>query len=114
MHPISQVMDELDAIFADMGFTVAEGPAHRNDWHNFTALNIPPEHPARQDARHVLPAARDRRHAAHGAAHPHLAGADPHHAERRAGAPIRIIARPHLPHRQDATTRRCSTRSKAW
>ena len=40
-------MDELAAIFADLGFAVAEGPEIENDWHNFTALNIPPDHPAR-------------------------------------------------------------------
>ena len=48
IHPVSQVMDEISAIFADMGFTVAEGPDIEDDFHNFTALNIPPEHPARQ------------------------------------------------------------------
>ena len=48
IHPVSQVTDELVAIFADMGFTVAEGPDIEDDFHNFTALNIPPEHPARQ------------------------------------------------------------------
>ena len=48
LHPISQVMDEIAAIFADMGFTIAEGPDIEDDFHNFTALNIPPEHPARQ------------------------------------------------------------------
>lgn len=47
IHPISQVMDELAEIFADLGFAVAEGPEIETDWHNFTALNIPPEHPAR-------------------------------------------------------------------
>ncbi len=48
IHPISQTMDEVIAIFAQMGFTVAEGPEIEDDFHNFTALNIPPEHPARQ------------------------------------------------------------------
>jgi phenylalanyl-tRNA synthetase alpha chain len=48
IHPISQTRDEMIAIFAEMGFTVAEGPDIEDDWHNFTALNIPPEHPARQ------------------------------------------------------------------
>jgi phenylalanyl-tRNA synthetase alpha chain len=47
VHPISQVMDELTEIFADLGFAVAQGPEIEDDWHNFTALNIPPEHPAR-------------------------------------------------------------------
>ncbi|HEY6983807.1 phenylalanine--tRNA ligase subunit alpha [Reyranella sp.] len=48
LHPIGQVMDELAAIFGEMGFAWAEGPDIEDDWHNFTALNIPPDHPARQ------------------------------------------------------------------
>ena len=48
IHPIGQVLDELIAILADMGFRVVEGPDIEDDFHNFTALNIPPEHPARQ------------------------------------------------------------------
>ncbi|MBL27640.1 MAG: phenylalanine--tRNA ligase subunit alpha [Rhodospirillaceae bacterium] len=48
IHPISQVIDELTEIFGDMGFTVAEGPEIETDFNNFTALNIPEEHPARQ------------------------------------------------------------------
>ena len=47
IHPVSQVMDELAEIFADLGFSVAEGPEIEDDWHNFTALNIPETHPAR-------------------------------------------------------------------
>ena len=47
VHPVSQVMDELTEIFADMGFAVATGPEIEDDWHNFTALNIPETHPAR-------------------------------------------------------------------
>ncbi|MBV9826375.1 MAG: phenylalanine--tRNA ligase subunit alpha [Alphaproteobacteria bacterium] len=49
IHPISQTIDEIIAIFGEMGFTVAEGPHIEDDFHNFTALNIPPEHPARQE-----------------------------------------------------------------
>jgi len=49
IHPISQTIDEMVAIFCEMGFTVAEGPHVETDFNNFTALNIPPEHPARQD-----------------------------------------------------------------
>ncbi len=48
IHPVSQVMEEVIAICADMGFEVKEGPDIEDDFHNFTALNIPPEHPARQ------------------------------------------------------------------
>src|SRR5581483_9481168 len=47
VHPISQVVDELTAIFADMGFAVAEGPDIETDDYNFTKLNFPEEHPAR-------------------------------------------------------------------
>ncbi len=47
IHPVSQVMDELAEIFADMGFAVAEGPEIEDDWRNFGALNIPETHPAR-------------------------------------------------------------------
>jgi phenylalanyl-tRNA synthetase alpha chain len=48
VHPISQVMDEITAIFADMGFSVAEGPDIETDDYNFAALNFPPGHPARE------------------------------------------------------------------
>jgi phenylalanyl-tRNA synthetase alpha chain len=47
VHPISQVVDELTAIFADMGFAVAEGPDIETDDYNFTKLNFPDSHPAR-------------------------------------------------------------------
>ncbi|HZV17096.1 MAG TPA: phenylalanine--tRNA ligase subunit alpha [Sphingobium sp.] len=47
VHPVSQVMDELAEIFADLGFSVATGPEIEDDWRNFTALNIPETHPAR-------------------------------------------------------------------
>jgi phenylalanyl-tRNA synthetase alpha chain len=49
IHPISQTVDEIVAIFGEMGFVVAEGPHIEDDFYNFTALNIPPEHPARQE-----------------------------------------------------------------
>jgi phenylalanyl-tRNA synthetase alpha chain len=49
IHPISQVMDELTAIFADMGFEIAEGPHIETDDLNFSKLNIPQEHPARAE-----------------------------------------------------------------
>ena len=48
IHPISQVIDELTAIFADMGFAVAEGPDIETDEYNFTMLNFPEGHPARE------------------------------------------------------------------
>lgn len=49
IHPVSQVTEEVTAIFADMGFAVAEGPQVESDWHNFDALNIPGHHPARAE-----------------------------------------------------------------
>ncbi len=48
VHPISQTLDEVIAILGEMGLRVMEGPDIEDDWHNFTALNIPPDHPARQ------------------------------------------------------------------
>jgi phenylalanyl-tRNA synthetase alpha chain len=48
VHPTMQVMDEMIAIFAELGFAVAEGPDIEDDFHNFTALNFPPKHPARE------------------------------------------------------------------
>ena len=49
LHPVMHVWDEVVEIFADLGFAVAEGPHIETDWYNFEALNIPPEHPARQE-----------------------------------------------------------------
>src|SRR5215469_16632259 len=48
VHPTLQVMDEMIAVFAEMGFSVAEGPDIEDDFHNFSALNFPPRHPARE------------------------------------------------------------------
>jgi phenylalanyl-tRNA synthetase alpha chain len=48
LHPTMRVMDEMIAIFAELGFAVAEGPDIEDDFHNFTALNFPPKHPARE------------------------------------------------------------------
>lgn len=48
LHPVMQVFEEIAAVFGDMGFTVASGPDIEDDWHNFTALNFPEGHPARE------------------------------------------------------------------
>ncbi|MGL4320019.1 MAG: phenylalanine--tRNA ligase subunit alpha [Paracoccaceae bacterium] len=91
IHPISQVMEELTAIFADMGFAVAEGPQVESDWYNFDALNIPPEHPARQehDTFFMHRNAGDNRP-------PHVLRTHTSPVQIRAltdhGAPIRVIA----------------------
>ena len=49
IHPVSQVWEEVVQIFGDLGFAVAEGPHIEDDFHNFDALNMPPDHPARQE-----------------------------------------------------------------
>ena len=62
IHPITSSMQRIEEIFVSMGFSIATGPEVEDDFHNFTALNIPPEHPARamhdtfylQDDRHLL------------------------------------------------------------
>ena len=74
IHPVSQVTEEVTAIFADMGFAVAEGPQIETDWYNFDALNIPAPPPRAGRDGHVLHAPRrGRRPPAARAAHPHLA-----------------------------------------
>ncbi len=113
MHPTLQVMDEMIAIFADMGFAVAEGPDIEDDFHNFTALNFPPKHPAREmhDTFFFNPGPDGERKLLRTHTSPvqirtmQVQGAaDPH---RRAG--------PHLSLRpRRRPTRRCSTRSRAW
>ena len=47
LHPVSRTIERVEAIFASMGFDVADGPEIETDWFNFTALNTPPDHPAR-------------------------------------------------------------------
>ncbi|MFV0245341.1 MAG: phenylalanine--tRNA ligase subunit alpha [Qingshengfaniella sp.] len=91
IHPVSQVMDEVTAIFADMGFAVAEGPQIETDWYNFDALNIPGHHPARaeMDTFYMHRARDDDRP-------PHVLRTHTSPVQIRAlqdqGAPIRVIA----------------------
>jgi len=91
IHPVSRVTEEVTAIFADMGFAVAEGPQIESDWYNFDALNIPPEHPARQehDTFFMARAPGDDRP-------PHVLRTHTSPVQIRAmaehGAPIRVIA----------------------
>ena len=91
VHPVSQVTEEVTAIFADMGFAVAEGPQIESDWYNFDALNIPPEPPARQehDTFFMARAEGDDRP-------PHVLRTHTSPVQIRAmaaeGAPIRVIA----------------------
>ncbi|SET77405.1 phenylalanine--tRNA ligase subunit alpha [Oceanicella actignis] len=91
VHPVSQVTEEIVAIFSDLGFAVAEGPQIETDWHNFDALNIPPDHPARQehDTFFMHRAEGDERP-------PHVLRTHTSPVQIRAmldqGAPIRVIA----------------------
>ena len=91
IHPISQVTEEVSAIFADMGFSVAEGPQIESDWYNFDALNIPGHHPARaeMDTFYTHRATGDDRP-------PHVLRTHTSPVQIRTmqeqGAPIRIIA----------------------
>ncbi len=90
IHPISQVSEEVTAIFADMGFSVAEGPRIDTDWYNFDALNIPSHHPARaeMDTFYMARAEGDDRP-------PHVLRTHTSPVQIRAmeksGAPLRII-----------------------
>jgi phenylalanyl-tRNA synthetase alpha chain len=89
VHPVSQVMDELAEIFADLGFAVAEGPEIEDQWHNFTALNMPEFHPARamQDTFYLEP---------HGEEEPKVLRTHTSPVQIRAmqehGAPLYVIA----------------------
>ena len=91
IHPISQVTEEVTAIFADMGFAVAEGPQIDSDWYNFDALNIPGHHPARaeMDTFYMHRAEGDNRP-------PHVLRTHTSPVQIRSmeaqGAPIRVIA----------------------
>ncbi len=91
IHPVSQVWEEVTAIFADMGFAVAEGPQIETDWYNFDALNIPSHHPARaeMDTFYMARAEGDNRP-------PHVLRTHTSPVQIRSmqaqGAPLRIIA----------------------
>ena len=89
IHPVSQVTDELIAVFAAMGFSVAEGPHIETDWYNFDALNIPAEHPARteMDTFYMAPRPDGTRHVLR----THTSPVQIRHMEAH-GAPCRIIA----------------------
>jgi phenylalanyl-tRNA synthetase alpha chain len=89
IHPVSQATDELIAIFAEMGFSVAEGPHIETDWYNFDALNIPAEHPARteMDTFYMAPRPDGTRHVLR----THTSPVQIRHMEKH-GAPCRVIA----------------------
>ncbi|MCP5075394.1 MAG: phenylalanine--tRNA ligase subunit alpha, partial [Rhodobacteraceae bacterium] len=91
VHPISQVTDEVTAIFADMGFSVAEGPQIGSDWYNFDALNIPPHHPARQEFDTFYMSREDGDNRPPHVLRTHTSPVQIRHMEKH-GAPCRVIA----------------------
>ncbi len=113
MHPISQVIDELTAIFADMGFAVAEGPDIETDDYNFTKLNFPEGHPAREmhDTFYFHPKPDGSRLLLR----THTSPVQVRTMLTPEAADPRDLPGPHLSQRlATRPTRRCSTRSRAW
>lgn len=91
IHPVSQVMEEITAIFADMGFSVAEGPQIDSDWYNFDALNIPSHHPARAEMDTFYMARAEGDNRPPHVLRTHTSPVQIRHMEKH-GAPCRIIA----------------------
>jgi phenylalanyl-tRNA synthetase alpha chain len=91
IHPVSQVTDEVVAIFSDLGFAVAEGPQIESDWYNFDALNIPAEHPARQEHDTFYMRRADGDNRPPKVLRTHTSPVQIRHLEKH-GAPCRIIA----------------------
>src|SRR6202161_2720263 len=96
VHPITQVIDELTAIFADMGFAIAEGPDIETDDYNFTKLNFPEGHPAREMHDTFFFNPRPDRSRLVALAPPSPAVPGPHHPEPAPADP-RDHSGPHLP-----------------
>ncbi len=91
IHPISQVTDEVVEIFSDLGFSIAEGPQVESDWYNFDALNIPSEHPARQDFdTFYVNSSSDSGSVPH-VLRTHTSPVQIRHMEKKDGVPCRII-----------------------
>jgi len=91
VHPVSQVTEEITAIFADMGFSVAEGPQIESDWYNFDALNIPGHHPARAEMDTFYMARAEGDNRPPHVLRTHTSPVQIRHMEAH-GAPCRIIA----------------------
>ena len=91
IHPVSQVTEEITAIFADMGFSVAEGPQVEDDWFNFDALNIPAEHPTRTEMDTFYMSREDGDNRVPNVLRTHTSPVQIR-AMQAQGAPIRVIA----------------------
>ncbi len=114
VHPVSQVMEEIVAIFADLGFSVAEGPQVESDWYNFDALNIPAEHPARQDHDTFYMARSEGDNRPPHVLRTHTSPVQIRHMEAH-GVPCRVIAPGGCTGRTTTRRiRRCFIRSRGW
>ena len=91
IHPISQVTDEIVEIFSDLGFSIAEGPQIESDWYNFDALNIPPEHPARQEFDTFYVKHNNKNVEEPNVLRTHTSPVQIRHMEKTDGVPCRII-----------------------
>ena len=91
IHPISQVTEEIFEIFSDLGFSIAEGPQIESDWYNFDALNIPPEHPARQEFDTFYVKQNNKNGEEPNVLRTHTSPVQIRHMEKTDGAPCRII-----------------------
>ncbi len=91
IHPISQVTDEIVEIFSDLGFSIAEGPQIESDWYNFDALNIPPEHPARQEFDTFYVKQNNKNVEEPNVLRTHTSPVQIRHMEKTDGVPCRII-----------------------
>ena len=91
IHPISQVTDEIVEIFSDLGFSIAEGPQIESDWYNFDALNIPPEHPARQEFDTFYVKQNNKNGEEPNVLRTHTSPVQIRHMEKTDGVPCRII-----------------------
>ena len=94
VHPVSRVTEEIVSIFSDLGFSVAEGPQIESDWYNFDSLNIPPDHPARQefDTFYINPGNEDlKENGSPNVLRTHTSPVQVRFMEKH-GAPCRIIA----------------------
>jgi len=91
IHPISQVTEEIVEIFSDLGFAIAEGPQIESDWYNFDALNIPPEHPARQEFDTFYVKHNSKNVGEPNVLRTHTSPVQIRHMEKSDGVPCRII-----------------------
>ena len=91
IHPISQVTEEIVEIFSDLGFSIAEGPQIESDWYNFDALNIPPEHPARQEFDTFYVKQNNKNVEEPNVLRTHTSPVQIRHMEKTDGVPCRII-----------------------